>query len=129
MHATLTFALRATEKAGDNLRYIRSELPKRLEEGQTAESFISWAMEKGSQNVAKILKEAYPDHGITSVQFGEIQAPKGRSLSANIHWYFSLIVGEENFVQGLPEVAVYAYQMINGRVEHSATTGDFIGAG
>ena len=44
MHATLTIALRAAEKAAENLQFIRSELPKRLAEGQSAESFINWAM-------------------------------------------------------------------------------------
>lgn len=73
--------------------------------------FVTETDQKVEQTIIRIIKKAYPSHGIIAEESGEEEGDE-------YQWIIDPIDGTRNFIHGLPHFAVSIAVMHKGRLEH-----------
>ena len=112
MHPMLNIATRAARAAGDIIvRYV-----DRLDELNVASKerndYVSEVDRRAEDAIIRILRKAYPDHGILAEESG-IQA----GSSDEYQWIIDPLDGTTNFLHGFPQFSVSIALSHKGRLE------------
>jgi histidinol phosphatase-like enzyme (inositol monophosphatase family) len=94
LQGLLDFAAAASRQAGEiTLEYFQTALTPERKPDRT---FVTAADRKAEQKLRRLIREAYPDHGIIGEEFGE--EPSGSGWT----WIIDPLDGTASFIHGVP---------------------------
>jgi myo-inositol-1(or 4)-monophosphatase len=106
----LTIAVRAARSAGDIILRSSSNI-ERLQVDQKSKNDYTSEVDRGAeQEIIKIIKAAYPEHGFLAEESGS----QGNN---DFLWVIDPLDGTTNFLHGFPQYAVSIALKIKGKLE------------
>ena len=96
----LNTAVKAARKAGSIITRASSDLDKLTVRRKRQNDFVSEVDHAAEDAIIKVLREAYPSHGILAEESG------GRDASADYVWVIDPLDGTTNFLHGFPQYCV-----------------------
>lgn len=99
MHPMLNIAVRAARNAGDLIQRSSLNIEKLTIDQKSRNDYASEVDRAAEQEIIKVIRTAFPDHGILAEESGEI---KGNDYT----WIIDPLDGTTNFLHGFPHYAV-----------------------
>ncbi len=117
MHPMLETAVSAAEAAGNVIREAALDVTKLAVEAKRLNDFVSEVDYAAEAAILRILREAYPDHGVVAEESGP------SSLTAEVtpeyRWFVDPLDGTTNFLHGIPQYAVSIALAHHGALEQA----------
>lgn len=110
MHPMLTIAVRAARSAGDIILRSANNIDRIQVDQKSKNDFTSDVDRAAEQDIIKIIKAAYPEHGFLAEESG---AHEGNDYI----WVIDPLDGTTNFLHGFPQYAVSIALKIKGKLE------------
>lgn len=99
MHPTLNIAVRAARGAGNVIIRNLGKLESLTIHSKDRNDFVTEVDQKAEQEIIRILRRAFPDHGILAEE-------SGLSEGNDFQWIIDPLDGTTNFLHGFPQFAV-----------------------
>ncbi|OAI10495.1 inositol monophosphatase [Methylomonas koyamae] len=99
MHPMLNIAVRAARNAGDLIQRSSLNIEKLTIDQKSRNDYASEVDRAAEQEIIKVIRTAFPDHGILAEESGET---KGNDYT----WIIDPLDGTTNFLHGFPHYAV-----------------------
>lgn len=99
MHPMLNIAIRAARNAGEIIQRSTENLNQLSINKKSKNDFVSEVDKMAEQEVIKVIKSAYPDHGILAEE-------SGKHHGNDFTWIIDPLDGTTNFLHGYPQYAV-----------------------
>jgi len=99
MHPMLNIAVRAARNAGDLIQRSSLNIEKLTVDQKSRNDYASEVDRAAEQEIIKVIRTAFPDHGILAEESGEA---KGNDYT----WIIDPLDGTTNFLHGFPHYAV-----------------------
>lgn len=99
MHPMLNIAVRAARNAGDLIQRSSLNIEKLTVDQKSRNDYASEVDRAAEQEIIKVIRTAFPDHGILAEESGET---KGNDYT----WIIDPLDGTTNFLHGFPHYAV-----------------------
>jgi myo-inositol-1(or 4)-monophosphatase len=110
MHPMLTIAVRAARSAGDIILRSADNLDRIQVDQKSKNDFTSEVDRNAEQEIIKIIRTAFPDHGFLAEESGE-------QIGNDYVWVIDPLDGTTNFLHGFPQYAVSIALKIKGKLE------------
>src|SRR6478672_10217933 len=101
MHPMLNTAVKAARKAAGIISRASFDVDKLTIRKKRQNDFVSEVDEAAEEAIIRILREAYPDHGILAEESGTRDGPKSDYV-----WVIDPLDGTTNFLHGFPQYCV-----------------------
>jgi len=111
MHPMLNIAVKAARAAGDIIIRHVDRIDGLQVEQKTRNDYVSEVDRAAEQAIIRIIRRAYPDHGILAEESGT------RDGTA-YEWIIDPLDGTTNFLHGFPQYAVSIAVRQGARIEH-----------
>jgi myo-inositol-1(or 4)-monophosphatase len=105
----LNTAVKAARKAGSIIARAAFDVDKLTIRTKRAHDFVSEVDEAAEDAIIRVLKEAYPDHGVLAEESGY------RQKDAEYLWVIDPLDGTTNFLHGFPQYCVSIGLMHKGK--------------
>ena len=106
----LTIAVRAARNAGDIIRRSSENINHININEKTRNDFTSEVDWKAEQEIIKVIRTSFPDHGFLAEESGEL-------LGNDYIWVIDPLDGTTNFLHGFPQYAVSIALKNKGKLE------------
>ena len=106
----LTIAVRAARSAGDIILRSADNLDRIQVDQKSKNDFTSEVDRNAEQEIIKIIRTAFPDHGFLAEESGE-------QIGNDYVWVIDPLDGTTNFLHGFPQYAVSIALKIKGKLE------------
>ncbi len=113
MNPAITIAIRAARSAGDLIVRHIQRVDTLVVTAKARNDFVTEVDRMAEQEIIRILRRAYPGHGILAEESGE---QPGRDTHV---WVIDPLDGTTNFLHGFPQYAVSIALKAAGRVEQA----------
>lgn len=112
MHPMLNIAVRAARSAGDIIvRYV-DRVDQLNIASKERNDFVTEVDRQAEQAIIRVLRKAYPDHGILAEE-------SGSHAGDEYQWVIDPLDGTTNFLHGFPQFAVSIALRHRGRLEQA----------
>ncbi len=112
MHPLLNIAVRAARNAGTIISRSVERIDTLTIDTKAQNDFVTEVDRLAEQEVIKVIRNAYPDHGILAEESGLQQGD-------DYQWIIDPLDGTTNFLHGFPQFAVSIAVRHRGRTEHA----------
>lgn len=112
MHPIVNIAVRAARRAGDIIIRSADRIDSLNIVKKGKNDFVSDIDRRAEAEIIKIIRKAYPDHGILAEE-------SGGDAAAETLWIIDPLDGTTNYLHGLPQYAVSIAMQHRGRLEHA----------
>ncbi|TPW09688.1 MAG: myo-inositol-1(or 4)-monophosphatase [Halothiobacillaceae bacterium] len=112
MHPTLNIAIKAARKAGNVIIRSMDQLDTLSVTAKGRNDFVSEVDRQAEQEIIKIIRKAFPSHGILAEEGGFHEGD-------DYQWIIDPLDGTTNFLHGFPQFAVSIALQHKGRLEHA----------
>ena len=112
MQPMVNIAVRAARQAGNLIVRAIGQIDTLNIKEKSANDYVTEVDLRAEQEIVKIIKRAYPQHGILAEEGGE-------STGKEFEWIIDPLDGTTNFLHGLPQYAVSIGIKYRGRLEHA----------
>ena len=112
MHPMLNIAIRAARSAGNIIMRYADRVDTLSIAEKQRNDFVSEVDRMAEQEIIKVLRKAYPSHGILAEESG---AREGKD--DEYQWVIDPLDGTTNFLYGFPQYAVSIALRHNGRLD------------
>ncbi|QKT02725.1 inositol-1-monophosphatase [Ectothiorhodospiraceae bacterium 2226] len=110
MHPLLNIAVRAARSAGNVIARSVDQLDTLNVVQKAQNDFVSEIDRRAEQEIVRIIREAYPQHGILAEESG------AQGLDEEYVWIIDPLDGTTNFLHGFPQFAVSVAVQQRGRL-------------
>ncbi len=111
MHPLLNIAVRAARRAGDIIARSYERLDGVQVEAKAPNDFVSDIDRMAESEIVRIIRKAYPDHGILAEE-------SGSQGGGDVVWIVDPLDGTTNYLHGYPQVAVSIAVAQRGQLMH-----------
>ncbi len=112
MHPIVNIAVRAARRAGDIIMRSADRIDTVSIVTKGKNDFASDVDKRAEAEIIKIIRKAYPNHGILAEE-------SGGDSSADTLWIIDPLDGTTNYLHGLPHYAVSIAMQHRGKLEHA----------
>ncbi|KAF0191011.1 MAG: myo-inositol-1(or 4)-monophosphatase [Gammaproteobacteria bacterium] len=112
MHPIVNIAVRAARRAGDIIMRSADRIDTVSVVTKGKNDFASDVDKRAEAEIIKIIRKAYPGHGILAEE-------SGGDSSADTLWIIDPLDGTTNYLHGLPHYAVSIAMQHRGKLEHA----------
>jgi myo-inositol-1(or 4)-monophosphatase len=112
MHPIVNIAVRAARRAGEIITRSADRIDTVSVATKGKNDFVSDIDKRAEAEIIKIIRKAYPDHGILAEE-------SGGDSSADTLWIIDPLDGTTNYLHGLPHYAVSIALQHHGKLEHA----------
>ncbi|MFY0665548.1 MAG: hypothetical protein JXQ97_13060 [Natronospirillum sp.] len=123
MHPTLNIALRAAHAASEKLVYTREHWATLTEESGSVDATIKGLHVGAGKRAFTVLHNAHPQQTVECTQTGTFEV---RDAEPDTHWKVDIMLGETNYLRGLPGCGVLISQWQRNRMEHACIVFPFL---
>jgi myo-inositol-1(or 4)-monophosphatase len=109
MHPMLNTAVKAARKAATIITRASSDIEKLTIRTKRQADFVSEVDDAAEEAIIRVLREAYPDHGILAEESGY------KDRNAEYLWVIDPLDGTTNFLHGFPQYCVSIGLMHKGK--------------
>ncbi|HKJ10140.1 MAG TPA: inositol-1-monophosphatase [Gammaproteobacteria bacterium] len=110
MHPMLNIAVRAARTAGDLIVRHLDRVDQLTVKSKHRNDFVTEVDRQAEQAIIRVLRKAYPDHGILAEE-------SGTQAGDDYCWIIDPLDGTTNFLHGFPQFAVSIALRHQGRLE------------
>lgn len=111
MHPLINIAMKAARRAGDLILRSMDRLDTLTITTKSHRDYVSEVDQQAEQEIIRIIRQAYPNHGILAEESGE-------SAGDQFQWIIDPLDGTSNFIHGIPHFAVSIAVKVKDRIEH-----------
>jgi len=115
MHPLLSTAVKAARRAGQIIVRYADRIDRLSVQSKGPRDFVSEVDRMAEDEIIRIIRHSYPDHGILAEESGASGGPAGNTYE----WVIDPLDGTTNYLHGFPQYAVSIAVRRAGHVEQA----------